>query len=578
MKPSYLSDLKPNQVFTATFLVHGKDVRQKKSGEPYLSLLLGDRSGEIDAKMWDNVAEVVDTFERDDFVKVKGLLQIFQNRLQMTVHKMARVLDADVDFADFFPASSRDPLEMFAELRALVAGMRNPHLRALLEAFLNDEPLARMYRTAPAAKHVHHAYLGGLIEHVLSVCRLCYLTSSHYGNVDYELLLTGAVLHDIGKVAELTYDRSFGYSTEGQLLGHIVIGLRMLHEKLQQVPDFPPKLRVLVEHLIVSHHGELEYGSPKVPLFPEAMLLHHLDNLDSKMECMRALAEKDRHIEGCWTGYSPSLERSVLKKPKYLEDGPTSNAPAPDVAAESAPPASVQAPEPAPAPEHRQQVFTPSQLSIRRETAASMAQGSLTEPASSTTTTKAGRGNTLRACPGGFVHRLLLPLLHLARSAGVLHRRRHDEPVRVSEQARQRPGERQHLLLDALLPALRRHRLSQPLRHFRLQSVPSLRSVLRGHAGEFAVGLFGAEPDWRIARDRRHRHPAVLLPWKTRLLYYNAGSMYDAFCFLFYFLALLIYLRARLQGRLLRVWETLGFLACFDLCSQFQGDGARRCR
>ena len=359
MKPSYLSDLKPNQVFTATFLVHGKDVRQKKSGEPYLSLLLGDRTGEIDAKMWDNVAEVVDTFERDDFVKVKGLLQIFQNRLQMTVHKMARVLDADVDFADFFPASSRDPLEMFAELRALVAGMRNPHLRALLEAFLNDEPLARMYRTAPAAKQVHHAYLGGLIEHVLSICRLCYLTSSHYGNVDYELLLTGAVLHDIGKVAELTYDRSFGYSTEGQLLGHIVIGLRMLHEKLQQVPDFPPKLRVLVEHLIVSHHGELEYGSPKVPLFPEALLLHHLDNLDSKMESMRALAEKDRHIEGCWTGYSPSLERSVLKKPKYLEDGPTSNAPAPDVAAESAPPASVQAPEPPTAPEHRQQVFTP---------------------------------------------------------------------------------------------------------------------------------------------------------------------------------------------------------------------------
>jgi 3'-5' exoribonuclease len=208
---------------------------------------------------------------------------------------------------------------MFAELRGLVAAMRNPHLRALVEAFLNDEPLARMYRTAPAAKNVHHAFLGGLLEHVLSVCRLCHLTSLHYGNLDPDLLLTGAILHDIGKVAELTYERSFGYSTEGQLLGHIIIGLRMLNDKIQQVPDFPPKLRVLVEHLIVSHHGELEYGSPKVPLFPEAMLLHHLDNLDSKMECMRALAEKDRHIEGCWTGYSPSLERSILKKAKYLD-------------------------------------------------------------------------------------------------------------------------------------------------------------------------------------------------------------------------------------------------------------------
>jgi 3'-5' exoribonuclease len=198
---------------------------------------------------------------------------------------------------------------------------------------------------------VHHAYLGGLIEHVLSVCRLCHLTSSHYGNLDPDLLLTGAILHDVGKVAELTYERSFGYSSEGQLLGHIVIGLRLLHDKLQQIPDFPPKLRVLVEHLIVSHHGELEYGSPKVPLFPEAMLLHHLDNLDSKMECMRALAEKDRHIEGCWTGYSPSLERSILKKAKYLEDTPAREPAA--VFPKSPEPAS-QAPEPPQQPPQQQ--------------------------------------------------------------------------------------------------------------------------------------------------------------------------------------------------------------------------------
>jgi 3'-5' exoribonuclease len=322
MKSTYLSELKPNQVFTTTLLVHVKDVRQKKSGEPYLSLLLGDRTGEVDAKMWDNVVEVVDTFERDDFVKVKGVLQVFQNRLQMSVHKMARVLDSDVDFADFFPASSRDPMEMFAEMRSIAAGIGDPHLRALIEAFLSDEALARRYRTAPAAKQVHHAYLGGLIEHVLSVCRLCRLIAPHYGNLDLDLLLTGAILHDIGKVAELTYERSFGYSSEGQLLGHIIIGLRLLQEKLQQFPDFPPKLRVLVEHMIVSHHGELEFGSPKVPLFPEALLLHHLDNLDSKMECMHALAQKDRHVDGCWTGYSPSLERSILKKAKYLEDAP----------------------------------------------------------------------------------------------------------------------------------------------------------------------------------------------------------------------------------------------------------------
>jgi 3'-5' exoribonuclease len=275
--------------------------------------------------MWDNVADVIDTFERDDFVKVKGLLQVFQNRPQLTIHKMARVVDTDVDFADYFPASTRDPAEMFTELRGIVSGVQNPHLRALLDAFLDDEPLARMYRVAPAAKHVHHAYLGGLIEHVLSVCNLCRATAAHYKYVDLDLLLTGAVLHDVGKVAELTYDRSFGYSTEGQLLGHIIIGLRLLHDKLQRFPDFPSKLRVLVEHLIVSHHGELEFGSSKVPMFPEALLLHHIDNLDSKMECMRSLVAKDRHVEGCWTGYNPSLERSLLKKAKYLEDEPGSS-------------------------------------------------------------------------------------------------------------------------------------------------------------------------------------------------------------------------------------------------------------
>ena len=337
MKSPYVREMKPNQVVTTTFLVHVKDVRQKKSGDPYLSLLLGDRTGEIDAKMWDNVAEVMDTFDRDDFVKVKGLLQIFQNRPQLTIHKMVRVLDSDIDFGDYFPASTRDPLEMFAELRGIVSGIGNPHLRDLLNAFLDDEPLARMYRTAPAAKSVHHAWLGGLIEHVLSLCRLAKAMAAQYDYIDLDLVLTGAILHDVGKIAELTYERSFGYSAEGQLLGHIIIGLRLLHEKLQRFPEFPPKLRVLVEHLIVSHHGELEYGSPKIPLFPEALLLHFLDNLDSKMECMRKMVATDRHVEGCWTGYSNALDRVVLKTARYLEPEPEPTGLAPSGSATVAP-------------------------------------------------------------------------------------------------------------------------------------------------------------------------------------------------------------------------------------------------
>lgn len=351
MKSPYVSELRPNQGFTSTFLVHAKDVRQKKSGDPYLSLLLGDRTGEIEAKMWDNVAEVMETFDRDHFVKVKGILQIFQNRPQLTIHKMARVLDSDVDLADYLPASERDTKEMFAELCAIVDGVGNLHLRGLLRAFLDDDGFARLYRTAPAAKHVHHAYLGGLIEHVLSVCQLCRVVAPHYSYVDLDLLLTGAVLHDVGKIAELSYERSFSYSAEGQLLGHIVIGLKLLNDKLACLPDFPPKLRVLVEHMIVSHHGELEFGSPKIPLFPEALLLHHLDNLDSKMECMRSMVAKDRHVEGCWTAYNSSLDRSALKKARYLDEtAPDSATPQATVAEPAAPSARcASAPPAAPA-------------------------------------------------------------------------------------------------------------------------------------------------------------------------------------------------------------------------------------
>jgi len=352
MKSPCVRDIEPGKVATGTFLVQSKEVRQKKTGEPYLSLVLGDRTGDLDAKMWDNVAEVMNTFERDDFVRVKGLMQIYNNRPQFTLHTLKRVDDAAIDPADFFPASERDPAEMLAELREIVGSMKNQHLRALLDLFLNDEEIVRRYMRAPAAKVIHHAYLGGLIQHVLSVCGLCRLAASHYPGVDLDLLLAGAVLHDIGKIDELSYERSFGYTSEGQLLGHIAISLRMVEAKLAQLPDFPPRLRTLLEHLILSHHGELEFGSPKVPLFQEALLLHYLDDLDSKMECMRVLVDKDRLVEGDWTSYSPSLERVVLKKLKYLSGAaavhesaapPESAAPAADMPSRKTPP-----PEPMP--------------------------------------------------------------------------------------------------------------------------------------------------------------------------------------------------------------------------------------
>jgi 3'-5' exoribonuclease len=284
MKSPYVNEVEPNRVITTSFLVHSKEIRQKKSGEMYLSLLLGDKTGELDSKMWDNVAEVIDTFDRDDFVKVKGLIQIFHNRPQLTIHKMRRMEAHEVDFGDYFPCSERDPTEMWAELRAIAGGMRNPHLKGLVESLLDDPEIAERYRRAPAAKQIHHAWLA----------------------------------HDIGKIYELNYERGFSYSNDGQLLGHIAIALRMVGDKIRALPDFPPALRALVEHMILSHHGQLEFGSPKVPLFPEALLLHYIDDMDSKMECMRALIERDRQIEGCFTTYSSALTRTALKKEKYL--------------------------------------------------------------------------------------------------------------------------------------------------------------------------------------------------------------------------------------------------------------------
>jgi len=320
MKSPMVSELAAGQNIQGTFLVQLKDVRQKKTGDPYLSLVLMDRSGAIDAKMWDNVSGVMDSFETDDFLRVKGEVQLYQNRLQITIYSMQRAQESEVALADFLPASKRDPDEMMAEVLALVSGMKNPHLRALLESIFADPEIASRYKLAPAAKGIHHAWLGGLIEHVLSLCALARFMVVHYPSLDEDLLMTGVLLHDIGKITELNYTRSFSYSTEGGLLGHMQIGLRIISEKLP--PAFPPKLRNLVEHLILSHHGQLEFGSPKLPVFPEALMLHHLDNLDSKMAAMAASLEKERPAGGEWTGYNSALERSFLDKQKYLSDKP----------------------------------------------------------------------------------------------------------------------------------------------------------------------------------------------------------------------------------------------------------------
>lgn len=329
MKSPYIRDLEPNQIVHGIFLVSYKDVRQKKSGDPYLSVILSDRTGDLEAKMWENASEFLDVFERDDFVRVKGLLQIFQNRPQLTLHRIQPVADSDIDTSDYFPASKRDRGEMFRELQGWIAGMTDPYLKRLIEAVFGDESIAVPFRDAPAAKSVHHAWIGGLIEHVLSMCHVAKFAAAHYPGIDFDLLLSGVLLHDLGKIRELSYNRSIAYTSQGQLLGHIVIGIGIVEEKLRQIPDFPPRLRDVLLHMIISHHGQLEFGSPKTPVFPEALLLHHIDNLDSKMECMQSLIEKDKLVEGVWTAYSSTLDRSALKKCKFLEPETPVAAPSP---------------------------------------------------------------------------------------------------------------------------------------------------------------------------------------------------------------------------------------------------------
>jgi 3'-5' exoribonuclease len=320
MKDFYICDCArhENKVVTSTFVVVAKQIKPKKTGEPYLALTLGDRSGQLEAKMWDNVDDVLEAFEQDDFLKVKGLINKYKQRFQLTIHKLRKLGESEIEFDDYLPKTTKDIDALWQTLTDFVATFQNAHLRALVQAFMSDPEIASAYRSAPAAKTLHHAYIGGLLDHVVSLFRSCDLICQNYPQVNRDLLLTGAFLHDIGKIHELTFKRSFSYTTKGQLLGHMVIELEMLQAKVANVPAFPDELKTMIEHLIISHHGQYEFGSPKLPMFPEALMLHYLDDLDSKMEAMRAHFEREALLDGFWTSYNPSLGRPLLNPEKYL--------------------------------------------------------------------------------------------------------------------------------------------------------------------------------------------------------------------------------------------------------------------
>jgi 3'-5' exoribonuclease len=312
-----------NKVVTASFVVASKQIKPKKTGELYLWLTLADKSGHLEARMWDNVAEALYTFEQNDFVKVKGLINKYNGRFQLTIHKLRKLEESEIDFAEYLPKTTKDVEQLWHTLGEFVASFRNPYLKGLVEAFMADPEIAAAYKAAPAAKTLHHAFIGGLLDHVVSLFTSCDLVCRNYPQIDRDLLLTGAFLHDIGKIHELSYQRSFAYTARGQLLGHMIIELEMLQAKIVELErrmekPFPGELKTLIEHLIISHHGQYDFGSPKLPMFPEALMLHYLDDLDSKMEAMRAHFEREAEGENEWTGYNGSLARPLLNTRKFL--------------------------------------------------------------------------------------------------------------------------------------------------------------------------------------------------------------------------------------------------------------------
>jgi 3'-5' exoribonuclease len=330
MKPQFIAGLADGQVVSSLFLVREKEIRTSvRSGKSWLELNLADRSGSIPAKMWDNFEALAKTFECDDVVRVRGRVKVYNGQKELMLEQIVPTADSEYDLADFLPHTKHDVEKLYASLEAAIAGMKNPWLRQLLRSIVEDPDIAPQLKRAPAAMTMHHAYLGGLLEHVVSLVGLAGAVSAHYPELDPDLLLAGVVLHDIGKLEELRYVRGIDYSDQGRLLGHILLGARLFREKCRQIPGFPAPLAVLVEHLIASHHGTYEFGSPSLPQIPEAVMLHFIDDMDSKMAGMRATLDASADdSEGNWTDRSPSLRRALLRAARYLAIPEASGAPA----------------------------------------------------------------------------------------------------------------------------------------------------------------------------------------------------------------------------------------------------------
>jgi 3'-5' exoribonuclease len=324
MKTSFVSDLGTEQTITSFFLVNEKEVRNSRAGKTFLRLDLGDRSGTIEAVMWDQFETAAKDISRGDVVKVNARVESYRNKLQLTLQQLRLAKPEEVDLADFLPHTKEDVGKLWAQLLEYANSIENPWLKKLVNGIITDPATAARYKRAPAAKVMHHAYLGGLLEHVIGLCGLAKQVAAHYPELNADLLLTVAILHDVGKLDELCYDRAIGYTTEGQLLGHIVMELETVSKSMDAIEGFPPNLKAVVQHLLISHHGQYEFGSPKLPMIREAMVFHYLDDMDSKMAAVRAALVTESGDDE-WSAYSAALGRKFLKLDAFLKSNSGQN-------------------------------------------------------------------------------------------------------------------------------------------------------------------------------------------------------------------------------------------------------------
>ncbi len=326
----FVQQMADGQAIDETYLVADKQLRANRNGNLYLQLELHDRTGSISARLWNAGEQLFRTFEAGDFLRVKGKVQLFQGALQMILSHVERTASEKVDLGEFLPRTEHDVSKLLERLRASMGKLGDHHLRALVECFYMDDSFMNGLCQAPAGIRNHHAYLGGLLEHVVTLLDAAERIMPLYPEINRDLLLAGIFLHDMGKVRELSYDRAFLYSDEGQLIGHLVIGVEMVNEKVARVSDltgepFPPELLLRLKHMILSHHGSYEFGSPRLPMTPEAIALHLLDNLDAKVHSFTRDIREDRNQASAWTPYNQSLQRRLFKG---LPDGVSPGAPA----------------------------------------------------------------------------------------------------------------------------------------------------------------------------------------------------------------------------------------------------------